>query len=41
MPSCTLYTWAGIKHEKGQVSSFQAFAIGTAARVGTGNIAGV
>ncbi|MBR2077655.1 MAG: alanine:cation symporter family protein, partial [Exiguobacterium sp.] len=27
--------------EKGQVSSFQAFAIGTAARVGTGNIAGV
>lgn len=31
----------GIKHEKGQVSSFQAFAIGTAARVGTGNIAGV
>lgn len=31
----------GLKHEKGQVSSFQAFAIGTAARVGTGNIAGV
>ncbi|WP_396128040.1 alanine/glycine:cation symporter family protein [Exiguobacterium mexicanum] len=31
----------GTKHEKGQVSSFQAFAIGTAARVGTGNIAGV
>lgn len=31
----------GNKHEKGQVSSFQAFAIGTAARVGTGNIAGV
>lgn len=24
----------GTKHEKGQVSSFQAFAIGTAARVG-------
>lgn len=31
----------GTKREKGQVSSFQAFAIGTAARVGTGNIAGV
>jgi len=31
----------GMKREKGQVSSFQAFAIGTAARVGTGNIAGV
>lgn len=31
----------GMDHEKGQVSSFQAFAIGTAARVGTGNIAGV
>lgn len=31
----------GMKHKKGQVSSFQAFAIGTAARVGTGNIAGV
>ncbi|SDU78873.1 alanine/glycine:cation symporter family protein [Arcanobacterium phocae] len=27
--------------EKGQISSFQAFAIGLAARVGTGNIAGV
>lgn len=31
----------GTAREKGQVSSFQAFAIGTAARVGTGNIAGV
>lgn len=31
----------GMKREQGQVSSFQAFAIGTAARVGTGNIAGV
>lgn len=31
----------GMKRKKGQVSSFQAFAIGTAARVGTGNIAGV
>jgi AGCS family alanine or glycine:cation symporter len=31
----------GTTREKGQVSSFQAFAIGTAARVGTGNIAGV
>ncbi|WP_214878945.1 alanine/glycine:cation symporter family protein [Exiguobacterium sp. ERU653] len=31
----------GAAREKGQVSSFQAFAIGTAARVGTGNIAGV
>lgn len=31
----------GMKREPGQVSSFQAFAIGTAARVGTGNIAGV
>ena len=31
----------GTKREKGQVSSFQAFAIGIAARVGTGNIAGV
>lgn len=27
--------------EKGQISSFQAFAMGLAARVGTGNIAGV
>ena len=26
---------------KGQVSSFQAFCIGTASRVGTGNLAGV
>lgn len=31
----------GTTREKGQVSSFQAFAIGIAARVGTGNIAGV
>lgn len=31
----------GMQREQGQVSSFQAFAIGTAARVGTGNIAGV
>ena len=28
-------------HEKGHISSFQAFAISTASRVGTGNIAGV
>lgn len=27
--------------QRGQISSFQAFAIGLAARVGTGNIAGV
>ena len=29
------------KISKGQVSSFQAFCIGTASRVGTGNLAGV
>jgi AGCS family alanine or glycine:cation symporter len=31
----------GVKSEKGSVSSFQAFCISVAARVGTGNLAGV
>ncbi len=31
----------GSKDEPGSVSSFQAFAIGLASRVGTGDIAGV
>ncbi len=31
----------GIKHQKGQVSSFQALAVTIAGRVGAGNIAGV
>lgn len=32
---------SGTPQEKGHISSFQAFAISTASRVGTGNIAGV
>ena len=32
---------AGYSKQKGNISSFQAFAISTASRVGTGNIAGV
>jgi AGCS family alanine or glycine:cation symporter len=31
----------GKAKNKGQISSFQAFCIGTASRVGTGNLAGV
>lgn len=38
-----LLTDAGTAHDKGekQISSFQAFAVGVATRVGTGNMAGV
>lgn len=40
-PKELLFLLVGRSHKKGHISPFQAFAISTASRVGTGNIAGV